>query len=793
MTPYVRRPPWTRAAALPTLVFCLSGAPAEAQVTHADYQRAMGLAERYEGLTRDVVDPAAWIGDTPRFFYRKTVEGGHVFVVGDTTGRTRPAFDHARVAAALSKATGQAYAPTRLPFATFTFVNGERAIELRAAGQSWRCELEAESCTRSTPRFGPGAPPSRGRGPVRNLDIPASTEPVRSPDGTLEALVHNDNVAIRRVGETKLRVLSTDGSEGNFYELTPQAWSPDSTRLAVYRVKPGYQRTITYVVSSPEDQVQPRLMPLFYPKPGDVVDVEQPVLFQVESGRQFDVSNTLFPNAYDMSEPVWRADGRAFTFEYNQRGHQIYRVIEVDATTGAARAVVSEETTTFFNYRVANSNYKENGTRFRHDIDDGREVIWMSERDGWKHLYLYDGATGRVKHQITKGPWVVRHVVRVDEPARRIWFMASGRHAGRDPYFHHLFRVDFDGSNLTALSSEDADHSVALSTDATHYVLTYSRIDRPPVSELRRASDDGLVAVLERGDISRLEAAGWKAPEVFNAKGRDGTTDIWGIIVRPSHFDPRKRYPVVENIYAGPQGSFVPKSFLPFLPHSAGDGIIGMQSLAELGFIVVQIDGMGTGNRSKAFHDVAWKDLKDAGLPDRILWHRAVGAKYPWYDIGRVGIYGGSAGGQNSLGALLFHPDFYRVAVSYVGCHDNRMDKIGWNEQWMSWPVGPHYAESSNVDNAWRLRGRVLLVGGELDTNVDPSSTLQVANALIKANKTFDLLWIPNGGHGAGRTSDVPEYGTRARFDYFVKHLLGQEPPDWNGAVASPTAADGQR
>jgi dipeptidyl aminopeptidase/acylaminoacyl peptidase len=377
---------------------------------------------------------------------------------------------------------------------------------------------------------------------------------------------------------------------------------------------------------------------------------------------------------------------------------------------------------------------------------------------------LYDGVTGRVKNQITKGNWVVRAVEKVDEEKRQIWFQASGIYAGQDPYFIHYYRINFDGTGLTALTEADADHTVTFSSDMKYFVDTWSRVDLPPVSELRRTADRKLVMELERADISALIAAGWRPPEVFTAMGRDGKTDIWGIIHRPIDFDPSKKYPVIESIYAGPQGSFVPKSFS-----------VNRQPLTELGFIVVQIDGMGTNNRSKAFHDVAWKDLADAGFPDRILWHKTVAAKYAYYDLSRVGIFGNSAGGQNSLGALLFHPEFYKVAVSNSGCHDNRMDKIWWNEHWMSWPIGPQYAASSNVDNASKLQGKLLLILGELDTNVDPSSTMQVANALIKANKKFDLLAVPGGGHGAGGA-----YGQRLLEDFFVHHLLGVEPPDWN-------------
>jgi dipeptidyl aminopeptidase/acylaminoacyl peptidase len=383
---------------------------------------------------------------------------------------------------------------------------------------------------------------------------------------------------------------------------------------------------------------------------------------------------------------------------------------------------------------------------------------------------------------------VVRSVEKVDEAARQIWFAASGMYPGKDPYFIHYYRINFDGTGLVALTEADGNHLIAFpspprrfpggrgagtgpnsfSYDMKYYVDSYSRVDLAPVLELRRTSDQKLVAEIERGDMEDLLKSGWQMPEVFVAKGRDGKTDIWGNIYRPRNLDPSRRYPVIENIYSGPQSSYVPKSFAVYNP---------MQSLAELGFIVVQVDGMGTNNRSKAFHDVCWKNLGDAGFPDRILWHKAVAARYPYYDLTRVGIYGTSAGGQNSMGALLFHPEFYKVAVSNSGCHDNRMDKIWWNEQWMGYPVGPEYSASSNVDNAYRLSGKLLLVVGEMDTNVDPASTYQVANALIKAGKYFDLLVVPGGGHGAGGA-----YGERKRNDFFVHELLGVEPPDWNRA-----------
>jgi dipeptidyl aminopeptidase/acylaminoacyl peptidase len=337
---------------------------------------------------------------------------------------------------------------------------------------------------------------------------------------------------------------------------------------------------------------------------------------------------------------------------------------------------------------------------------------------------------------------------------------------GKDPYLLHSYRINFDGTGLTPLTETDGNHTVVFSPDLKYFVDTWSRIDLPPVVELRRTADRRLLMDVERADIQELLKMGYRMPEVFSAKGRDGQTDIWGVVFRPRSFDPSRKYPVIEYIYAGPHDSFVPKSFSPF--HS-------MQALAELGFIVVQCDGMGTSNRSKAFHDVCWKDIADGGFPDRIPWIKALAAKDPSCDISRVGIYGHSAGGQNTLTALLFHPDFYKAGVSSCGCHDNRMDKISWNEQWMGWPIGPEYAASSNVDNAWRLQGNLLLSVGELDTNVDPASTMQVVNALIKANKVFDLIVLPGQGHTTGGT-----YGDRKRYDFFVRHLLGVEPPEWN-------------
>jgi dipeptidyl-peptidase 4 len=574
-----------------------------------------------------------------------------------------------------------------------------------------------------------------------------------SPDGRWTAFFKDSNLHVRNLQTSEESSLSTDGSADD--EYSGQVWwSPDSTKLVALRTKKGDDRKVYYVESAPKDQLQPKLHSYDYLKPGDRIPIVKPQLFQVSSRQHVPINDELFPNPWSITELRWSADSKRFTFLYNQRGHQLLRVVAVDAESGRARVIVEERSPTFIDYA---------DKLFLHQLDPTRELIWMSERDGWNHLYLYDSETGALKNQITKGQWVVRAVDRVDPEQRQMWFRAGGIQAGQDPYYVQYCRINFDGSGLVLLTEGDGTHSVEFSPDRRFYIDTWSRVDLPPVHELRSAADGRRVCELEQADWSQLLKTGWQAPERFVAKGRDGQTDIYGVIIRPTNFDPNKRYPVIEEIYAGPQSAFVPKSFSSYY---------AMQSLAELGFILVKIDGMGTSHRSKAFHDVCWRNLGDSGFPDRILWIKAAAYKYPCMDLERVGIYGGSAGGQSATRALLAYGDFYKVAVSDCGCHDNRMDKIWWNELWMGWPLGPHYEEQSNVTQAHNLRGKLLLIVGEMDENVDPASTMQVVNALIKADKDFDLLVMTGKGHGAAEN----EYGRRRRADFFVRHLLGVEP-----------------
>lgn len=723
------------------------------QVTLSDYQRADSTV-KFRDLTYYTNVSPHWIDETSSFWYRvNTPKGDEYFLVDVLKLKKLPAFDQNKLSKNLNTITGRDFKSYSIPFKELTFSKNLKEIGFIIDSTKWSCNLRNYAIT----KVEDVKIPSRRRGYWgRNRDE-LSNEPVISPDSNWVAFIKNFNCFIKKRNAKEEYQLSFNGSEGELYSSFIK-WSPDSKKLATYQVRLHTKKYIYFVESSPEDQLQPKLHKREYLKPGDALPIRKPCLFNVEERKQIPVDTQPFEHQYSVSDLKWWNDSRAFTFEFNQRGHQVYQVVEVDAQTGNTKILIDERSNTFIDY---------SSKKIRCDVKDGQEIIWASERDGWNHLYLFNSQTGKMKNQITKGEWVVRDVVHVDEDNRQIVFRASGMYPGEDPYLIYYYRINFDGTKLTRLTTEMANHRATFSEDYKYFIDNYSRVDLPPVTVLRSSSDGKVLMQLEKADITKLLEKGWNFPEVFAAKGRDGKTDIWGIIYRPTDFDSTKTYPVIEYIYAGPHSSHVMKSFLSYYRSFTG--------LAELGFIIVQIDGMGTSNRSKAFHDVCWKNIKDAGFSDRILWIKAAGEKYPYLDTTRVGIFGTSAGGQNALAALLFHPEFYKVSVSSCGCHDNRMDKIWWNEQWMGYPIGPHYAENSNVVNAYKLQGKLLLIVGEMDDNVDPASTMQVVDTLIKSNKEFELVVLPGMRHTIGG-----KYGERKRRDFFIKYLLGFNPPDWN-------------
>lgn len=570
-----------------------------------------------------------------------------------------------------------------------------------------------------------------------------------SPDNKYEAFIEDSNVWLKDIASGTINKLSYNGTDNHFYESL--YWSADSKKIAAIMKKDSPMRKIPLIESAPKNQKQPKLHWRNYYKPGDLIPVYTPALFDVINKKQIEIETKPFEDQYFLSFKRWKNNSEAFTFTYNKRGHQVYQVVDVCAESGKTNVIVDEKSETFIHYNRIYLSY----------FDNDSSLLWTSERDGWNHLYLIDARSGEVKKQLTKGEWVVRNIIDVNEANGYILLSGNGKNKGEDPYNIHYYKVYYKGTDagkIIDLTPEKRNHIALFDKDKKYFLDTYSAPDKAPISVIRSTEKDGLVHDFGQADISNLIDSKWSTPEVFCAKGRDGKTDIWGNIYRPSNFDPKKKYPVIEYIYAGPHDAFVEKNFKVY---------DRFNKLADMGFIIVSIDGMGTANRSKAFHDVCWRDLKDSGFPDRILWIKEAAKKYKYIDISNgVGVYGYSAGGQSTMSALLFFNDFYTVGVSLCGCHDNRMDKIWWNEQWMGYPLGEWYSQSSNVDNAHLLKGKLLLINGELDDNVDPTSTLQVVDALVKANKHFEQLYLPGYGHNLG-----DNYVTGRIFEFFWRNL----------------------
>ncbi|MEZ5964234.1 MAG: prolyl oligopeptidase family serine peptidase [Planctomycetota bacterium] len=779
----------TRAASVFALTTLLASA-ARAQGTRADYERAGRLSE-LRRLVRRFAPTLHWLPDDKGVWWSVGRGASRSFVTVDTT--TGEVASGAQPPAGAASDAGERLAPVAAnarsrnggdecelvlrngferPVSLFwidpsgtprpygELAPGSSLTQHTFAGHVWRAVFEdgevagvfiagesdgVAEFDRASQRAAQ-ARGRRGRGGRRGAGEP----PADSAPREHRVFVKDFDVwgASRDGSEFRL---SHDGKEDDRYE-PPRLWSNDGSKVLGFQTVPAEEHDVPLVESSPRDRVQPKLLHANYLKPGDRIAQRRPRLFDVVAQRQIAIDEAPFADAWAIDRVRWADDGSRVYCLYNRRGHQQLSLYAIDAQSGAVRTVVEERSPTFVDYSQKT---------WLHWLA-GEQLLWASERDGWNHLYHVDASTGAIR-QITKGEWVVRKVERVDEAERQIWFTAYGIRPGQDPYYAHLARVGFDGSGLVVLTEANGTHEWAFSPGGGFFVDRWSRVDQPTVTELRRSGDGSLVAELGRDDAAELLATGFRPPQPFVAKGRDGETDIWGILVRPSNFDPARRYPVIEDIYAGPHDHFVPKRW--------GLGL-RQRALAELGFVVVQIDGMGTNWRSRAFHDVCWQNLKDAGFPDRIAWLRAAAAENPELDLERVGIYGGSAGGQSALAALLHHGDFYDAAAADCGCHDNRMDKVWWNEAWMGWPIGEAYADNSNVTHAAKLQGKLLLTVGELDRNVDPSSTLQVVDALIRADKDFDFVLVPGGGHGVGESP----YLVRRRQDFFVRHLLGLAP-----------------
>jgi dipeptidyl-peptidase-4 len=746
--------------------------------TRADYIRAEQFlgANAQELVIDDAVQPH-WIeGASDRFWFRNRTDHGYEFVVVDAgTGARRPAFDHARLAAALSVASDTSVDPRKLSFREIRFVDGERAVRFSTGkGKQWRCDLTTYACV------GPDTNPV-----YRVTEVP-------SPDGKWVAFTRNDNLWVRELANGHETQLTTD-AEPDFGYAKPTGccqqvtvtldkrdqrpvlvWSPDSRRIATYKMdERGVRRMYLLETKSPAAI----LHSYPYALPGDsIVPRFDVYLFDVAAHKSVKLNrpaqsagNTSccwLTTDSVLKDIRWDAQSDHLFMTYAPRGFKQLELLEVDATTGTARSVLQEKSKTF-----VEMNLGSGGIPNWRPVNHNRDVIWFSERDGWGHLYLVNGQTGAIEHQITSGAWAVSDLLRVDEPNGLVYFTARGRERGRDPYFRHLYRAKLDGSRVDLLTPENADHDVSFSPSGAYFEDSYSRLDALPTSVVRRA-DGTMVHELQHADTSRLFAAGWRMPVPFTVKARDGVTDLYGLMYRPSKIEPGRTYPIIDNIYPGPQVG-------PVGNRSFSSAIRGTNAgLAELGFFVIELDALGTPFRSKAFHDSFYGNMTDNGIADHVAAIKQLAARDPQIDVANVGIYGHSGGGFSSTDAILRFPDFFKVAVSGAGNHDNRSYDYTWGEKYQGL-VTRSAAGTDNFDSQanWRLaenlKGHLLLMYGTMDDNVSPVNTQLLIEALIKANKDFDSLELPNRNHGFASEP----YAIRRTWDYFVTYLLGVEPP----------------
>jgi dipeptidyl-peptidase-4 len=748
-----------------------NGADSPRKITTADYAHAEKfMSYNTAPLVLHTMGRPAWLPDE-RFWYRTTTSSGSEFVLFDTVRKAgQPAFDHARLAAALSSATGRPVDAAHLPFVEFDFSADGHAILVFARGQRLRCDLEAYRCAAE----GGSQEKPGSQGALRALEV-------LSPDKKQGAFIRDFNLWVRDVATGKETQLTTDGVK-DFGYATDNAgwihsdhpivlWSPDSKKIATFQQD---QRGVGEMYLVETKVGHPKLEAWKYPLPGDdVVTTIQRVIIDLEGPRvvrlkmpadqhRSSLCDHIACRGTEWADVEWSPDASHLAFVSTSRDHKHEQLRVADAATGAIRDVLEETVATFYEPGNGRVNW--------HYLPASNEVIWFSERDNWGHLYLYDLATGRLRSQITTGEWNVSQLLRVDEKNRMLYFLGVGREKGRDPYFNHLYRIGFDGKNLTLLTPEDANHDVTFSPSGRFFVDSYSKPDVPPVAVLRDA-DGKMLATIEKADITRLLAAGWKPPIPFTIKGRDGVTDLDGLMFKPTNFDPSKKYPIVNHIYPGPQqGSVGSWSFAAV----RGD----TQALAELGFIVIEIDGMGNPWRSKKFHDAYFGNMGDNTLPDQVAGMKQLAQRYSWIDLDRAGIYGHSGGGYAAADAMFRYPDFFKVGISEAGNHDNRDYEDDWGERYQGLlerrPDGTtNYDDQANQNIAKNLKGHLLLAHGTMDDNVPPINTLLVVNELIKANKDFDLLLLPNRAHGFGNEP----YMVRRRWDYFVRYLLGAEPP----------------
>jgi dipeptidyl aminopeptidase/acylaminoacyl peptidase len=773
-----------RAAAIALVAFitsCAVIAQQPKQYTNEDYAAAERFMSynvnplAYQGVVR-----AQWLDDG-RFWYRDANTSGVTYILVDPAKGTRaPAFDQVKLAAALHEASNSIKnEPKHLPLNDLAFSGGDSVLTLAASGATYRCDLSAtpESCKRL---YSSGDEP----GPPQAADHAEKGPPLAiSPNKKLGAFIRDWNLWVRDIASGAETQLTTDGVKDYGYatdnagwqhsDAAILLWSPDSTRIATFQQD---QRKTGEMYLVPVTNSHPTLKAWKYPLVGDkdvtmiervVIDVPTRKLVRLKmppDQHRSTLCDDVACRGSGWVDVEWSPDEAHLAFVSTSRDHKQEWLRVADTATGEVREVMSETAPKFYESGNGKVNW--------HYLPKSNEILWFSERDDWGNLYLYDLTTGKLKNQITHGPGNVTQVLYVDEKARTIYFVGVGKEEARDPYFEHFYSVHFDGTGLKLLTPENADHIIKVSTDGRYFVDSYSTPTEPQTTVVR-SNDGKIVMEVAKQDISKLLAYGWVPPVPIKVKARDGKTDLYGFMFKPSKFDASKKYPIINQVYPGPQiGSCSSREFMA--AHR------DMQSLAELGFIVVCIDGMGTPFRSKTFHEAYYGNLGDNTIPDQVSGMKDLAAQYPFIDLDRAGMYGHSGGGNATAAAMFHYPDFFKVGIAESGNHDNRDYEDDWAEKWagveLKNPDGTsNYDSQANQNYAKNLKGHLLLAHGTMDDNVPPNNTLLVVDALIKANKDFDLLLIPNVAHGYGPAT---QYMTRRRWDYFVRYLAGGIPPN---------------
>lgn len=732
-----------------------------------DYQQAESfMSYNTDQLVDHATPRPEWLpGD--RFWYRTLTAKGSEFVLVDPARKSRTAaFDHQKLAAALSSAASKQYDANRLPFQTIYFSADGKGIIFKVDTKQWRYDTE-------TGKVSEDASPVKMGGRAQAGRFAMGTD-VISPDGKLAAFIKDYNLWVRDVATKQEKQLTTDGIKDLGYatdnagwkssDRPIMQWSPDSKRIATFKQD---QREVSDMYLVATGVGKPALKTWKYPLPGDkVIPTIQRVVVNVDEPKVITLQVAPDPHRATLSDDIsssgtfddvdW-SDGTQLAFVSTSRDHKDEKFRIADPATGAVREVFEETVPTQFESGQGAINW-----RYLHASN---EIIWYSERDNWGHLYLYDAATGKLKNQITKGDWVVTRLLKVDEKNRLLYFMADGTEA-ENPYFSQLYKIGFDGKGLTLLTPGAGNHAITFSPSGDYFIDTYSKPDVPPVTVMR-GIDGNMVCEVEKTDVSRLAASGWHAPTSITLKANDGQTNIYGLMFTPTKLNPNKKYPIIDYIYPGPQGGSVGSwSFSA----SRGDN----QALAELGFIVVAIEGTSNPLRSKRFHDMSYGNMAENTLPDQVGGIRQLAKKYAYIDTGKVGIWGHSGGGFATAAAMFRYPDFFKVGISESGNHDNRNYEDDWGERYDGLAANSDYNAQANENYAKNLKGKLLLAHGLMDNNVPSSNTMLVVEALEKANKNFDLVVFPNSAHGYGAYS---LYMTRRRWDYFVHNLLGAEPP----------------